>query len=65
MLKAYQRITPTMTRNELIKMVEMLERHGDFAKALGQACLLADERNLNRLLEAFPELLTLRLRVVH
>ena len=50
---------------ELIKMVEMLERHGDFAKALGQACLLADERNLNRLLEAFPELLTLRLRVVH
>ena len=54
-----------MTRNELIKIVEMLERHGDFAKALGQACLLADERNLNRLLEAFPELLTLRLRVVH
>ena len=54
-----------MTRNELIKMVDRLDRQGGFARALGQACLLADQENLARLLQAFPELLTLRLRVVH
>ena len=46
-----------MTRNELIRMVERLEREGGFARALGHACLLADQDNLNRLVQAFPELL--------
>lgn len=46
-----------MTRNELIKMVVRLEREGGFARALGHACLLADQDNLNRLVQAFPELL--------
>lgn len=56
---------PTMTRDELIRMVDKLDRQGGFARALGQACLLADEKNLARLLEAFPELLGNRLRIVH
>lgn len=59
--------TPTMTRNELIKLVETLDREGGFARALGQACLLADDDNLKRLMDAFPELLKrerVRLRVV-
>ena len=62
---AYPRSILIMTRDELIKMVDRLDREGGFARALGQACLLADQENLARLLQAFPELLTLRLRVVH
>ena len=57
-----------MTRNELIKMVDRLDRQGGFARALGQACLLADQDNLARLIEAFPELLgnsRERVRLVH
>ena len=47
----------SMSRNELIRMVDRLDREGGFARALGQACLLADEDNLNRLIQAFPDLL--------
>lgn len=47
----------SMSRNELIRMVDRLDREGGFARALGQACLLADEDNLNRLIQAFPNLL--------
>ena len=46
-----------MSRNELIRMVDRLDREGGFARALGQACLLADEDNLSRLIQAFPDLL--------
>lgn len=46
-----------MTRDELIRMVDGLDRDGGFAKALGQACLLADDDNLMRLFQAFPEIL--------
>lgn len=54
-----------MTRDQLIRMVDQLEREGGFARALGQACLLADEDNLRKLLEAFPEILgNIRLKLV-
>jgi hypothetical protein len=52
-----------MSRNELIRMVDRLDREGGFARALGQACLLADEDNLNRLIQAFPDLLG-RIRLI-
>jgi len=45
-----------MNRNELIHMVDRLDREGGFAKALGQACLLADEDNLRKLMRTFPEI---------
>jgi len=45
-----------MNRNQLIQMVERLDREGGFARSLGQACLLADEDNLNKLLKTFPEI---------
>jgi hypothetical protein len=45
-----------MSRNELIHMVDRLDREGGFAKALGQACLLADEDNLRKLMRTFPEI---------
>lgn len=45
-----------MKRNELIEMVEKLDREGGFARSLGQACLLADEDNLEKLLKTFPEI---------
>jgi hypothetical protein len=52
-----------MSRNELIRMVDRLDREGGFARALGQACLLADEDNLNRLIQAFTDLLG-RIRLI-
>ena len=45
-----------MTRNQLIQIVERLEREGGFAKAIGQSALLADEDNLNKLIQTFPEI---------
>lgn len=45
-----------MNRNQLIQMVERLDREGGFARSLGQACLMADEGNLNKLLQTFPEI---------
>lgn len=45
-----------MTRDELIHMVDGLDRKGGFAKAIGQACLLADEDNLRKLMRTFPEI---------
>jgi hypothetical protein len=45
-----------MTRDELIFMVDRLDREGGFAKALGQACLLADEDSLRKLMRTFPEI---------
>jgi hypothetical protein len=37
-------------------MVNRLDREGGFAKALGKACLLADEDNLRKLMRTFPEI---------
>ncbi len=45
-----------MNRNQLIQMVERLDREGGFARSLGQACLYADEKNLAKLLQTFPEI---------
>ena len=45
-----------MSRNELIHMVDRLDREGGFAKAIGQACLLADEDKLRKLMRTFPEI---------
>lgn len=45
-----------MTRNELIRLVDRLEREGGFAKAIGQSALLADEDNLKKLIQTFPEI---------
>lgn len=56
----YQWSILTMTRNELIALVERLESKGGFAQALGQALLRADDNNLKRLFNAFPELETER-----
>lgn len=55
-----------MSRDEKIRMVERLDREGGFAKALGQAWLLADPENEQKLLKAFPEILLekVRLRVI-
>ena len=43
-------------RNALIQTVDRMDRLGGFARQLGQAALLADEDNLQRLVGAFPEL---------
>lgn len=45
-----------MTRNELIRLVDRLEREGGFAKAIGQSALLADDENLQKLIRTFPEI---------
>lgn len=37
-------------------MVERLDKEGGFARSLGQACLYADETNLAKLLQTFPEI---------
>lgn len=43
-----------LTRNELIRIVDRLESQGGFAKAIGQAALLADDENLEKLMKTFP-----------
>lgn len=54
-----------MTRNEMIRTVDMLDREGGFARALGQALLLADDENKKKLIKTFPELLEkVRLKLV-
>lgn len=45
-----------MTRNELIRLVDSLDREGGFAKAIGQSALLADPDNLRKLIQTFPEI---------
>ena len=56
------RIVPSMRllndRTALIQAVESLENRGGFAVSLGKAALLADQENLKRLLDAFPEYFT-------
>jgi hypothetical protein len=43
-------------RTTLLQAVDRLEVKGGFANALGKAALLADNENLKRLVNAFPEL---------
>ena len=45
-----------MTRDELRRTVDRMESRGGFAGRIGQAALLADDDNLKRLVNAFPEL---------
>jgi hypothetical protein len=42
-------------RTTLLQAVDRLEARGGFADALGKAALLADNENLKRLINAFPE----------
>jgi hypothetical protein len=42
-------------RTTLLQAVDRLESKGGFANALGKAALLADNENLKRLINAFPE----------
>jgi hypothetical protein len=42
-------------RTTLLQAVDRLEAKGGFANALGKAALLADNENLKRLINAFPE----------
>jgi hypothetical protein len=42
-------------RTTLLQAVDRLEVRGGFANALGKAALLADNENLKRLINAFPE----------
>lgn len=57
-------LRPIMNRNILIRIVEGLESRGGFAYAIGKSALLADPKNLKRLMLAFPELFQVELRVV-
>jgi hypothetical protein len=42
-------------RTTLLQAVDRLDARGGFADALGKAALLADNENLKRLINAFPE----------
>ena len=42
-------------RNALIEAVERLSNKGSFAVTIGKLALIADDRNLERLINAFPE----------
>lgn len=42
-------------RNALIESVERLSNKGSFAVTIGKLALIADDRNLERLINAFPE----------
>ena len=51
------------TRNEKIQLVERLDQEGGFAKALGQALLLADPENEELLLITFPHILKKKVKL--
>ena len=44
-----------MTRDRLIGLVDQMDSMGGFAGKIGEAALLADPQNLQRLTDAFPE----------
>jgi len=44
-----------MTRDRLIGLVGQMDSMGGFAGKIGEAALLADKDNLQRLMDAFPE----------
>jgi len=47
-----------MTRDELLPIMHAMGTYGgSFAKSLSQAMLLADPDNLQRIVNAFPELI--------
>jgi hypothetical protein len=41
-------------RTALIQAVDAMDKEGGFAVALGKAALLADQKNLKTLVQAFP-----------
>jgi hypothetical protein len=41
-------------RTALIQAIEKMDKEGDFARQLGKACLLADQENLKKIVQAFP-----------
>jgi hypothetical protein len=45
-------------KTALIKAVERLSDKGSFAVTIGELALIADDRNLERLVNAFPEYFT-------
>jgi hypothetical protein len=47
----------------MIHAVDRLDREGGFARAIGQALLLADDENKQKLLETFPEILKEKVRL--
>lgn len=51
----YRSMVLNMTRNRLIRCVEKMRILGGFAAKIGEAALLADPENLQRLMDAFPE----------
>jgi hypothetical protein len=48
---------PSISRNLLIPAIHKLIEQGGFAGRIGEAALLADETNLEILVNAFPKLL--------
>jgi hypothetical protein len=47
-----------MTRDELLSIIEKMEQYGgSFAKSLAIAMRYADSNNLQRIVNAFPELI--------
>jgi len=51
------------TRNEMIRLVDKLDQQGGFARAIGQALLLADDANKQKLMDTFPEILVEKVRL--
>lgn len=47
-----------MNRDELIPIIEMMEKYGgEFSKSLADCMLKADPDNLRKLVETFPEII--------
>jgi hypothetical protein len=47
----------------MIQLVNSLDRKGGFARAIGQALLLADDANKQKLMDTFPEILEEKVRL--
>lgn len=47
----------------MIRLVERLDREGGFARAIGQALLLADDDNKKKLMDTFSEILEEKVRL--
>ena len=55
-------------RTALIQAIDKLRNKGGFAVELGKAALLADQNNLKKLVDAFPEFFTeteAKLRIIY
>jgi hypothetical protein len=48
-----------MTRDQLLPIIILMEKHGgSFVANLAKAMLCADSENLQRIVQAFPEIIT-------